>query len=81
MAGKHKDKFGNGFESYPNYDVPEEWIPVIDDALDRIFELHPDTVIHQIKEKFGGLRIYLNNDYLDDVWEIILDAEKKIESL
>ena len=75
---KYLDRFGNGFERWPVYGVPDHWIAPIDEALDRVFELAPQAVICQIKVKFGGLRIYLGgvpDDVADQVQEIIENVE------
>ena len=35
------------------------WAKLLDETLTKIEQIKPDAKIHQIKEKFGGLRIYL----------------------
>ena len=37
---------------------PEEWMEVVHTALLGLKKANPNFEIHQIKEKFGGLRIY-----------------------
>lgn len=62
-------------------DVGEGWYPVVEEASAAIEKLNQETPnleiqAHQIKEKFGGLRIYTN--YTNDaVEEIITAAENK----
>lgn len=45
-------------EEFP---VGKGWWPIIREALDLIRKIDPETKITQIKEKFGGLRIYLSH--------------------
>jgi hypothetical protein len=68
------------------------WYDIIWNALEKIERISKDTVeikISQIKEKFGGLRMYYNNDNIEilpyyirtnideDLKKIILEAERK----
>lgn len=70
---KYLDKFEN--QMWVSYDIRDSWIPIVDEALDKIFEVAPDTLILQIKEKFGELRIYTTNAMLAEPF--ILEAEIK----
>ena len=79
---KYVDRFGDGFETWARYDIPDEWIPIVDEALDRIFEIAPKTKIHQIKTKFGGLRLYLDphadtQSVYDQVSDIVRQTEER----
>ena len=73
---KYKKHFNNDFHDpeqfgYQVY-VPDEWLDYIDAALEamlawkgksnEIITLYEDFQIHQIKEKFGGLRFYFSAD-------------------
>ena len=59
------------------------WYPIIVDVDRRLAELDPNYVVHQVKEKFGGLRYYFeataNTDH--ETWEkmqrIVREAEAK----
>lgn len=53
------------------------WVPIVDAALRKI-EKHyaPYNEVFQIKEKFGGLRIYCDKDATDEINAIIQKAEK-----
>ena len=60
----------NLFEKYADYipagwygfdSIPDEWVPEIDELLQEMIKV-PDFEIHQIKEKFGGLRFYVKCD-------------------
>jgi len=37
------------------------WLPIIQKALEEINNINPNIEILQIKEKFGGLRLYVGN--------------------
>ena len=58
---KHGDMFAEWWGQW--FDVGEGWLPIVDAALSTIKwnvkeNNMPEVKIHQIKEKFGGLRIY-----------------------
>ncbi len=40
------------------YDCPEGWRAIVEPVLDKL-EAMPDVTIAQVKQKFGGLRIYV----------------------
>jgi hypothetical protein len=56
------------------------WYPLIYDTLDKIEEIvvrdELDIQVTEIKEKFGGLRIYLDG-YTDEIDKIVQDAEEQ----
>lgn len=57
-------------------EVSEGWHPIIIELDKQIAAIHPDYKIHQVKEKFGGLRYYTN--VVDaEVGKLIAEAEKK----
>lgn len=64
---------------------PADWMPIIDSLSARIeayLELHPeiDFRVDQVKEKFWGLRFYVN--VVDPVIDgYILDAEREVKKL
>jgi len=72
------------------FDCGEGWYPIIEEALDKMektiekmpkkerkhFQKHFE--IFQIKQKLGGLRIYVNI-YTNEIIEIIREAEEKAE--
>lgn len=60
------------------FEVAKGWQPIVEEAAQKIEALNTDVACVQVKEKFGGLRIY--TDYIiDEVVEIIREAEKKAE--
>lgn len=56
IVGKHPTFFRSEF----SFECGDGWHELIDKLLDTIAGLNPpdDFVIYQIKEKFGGLRVY-----------------------
>jgi|GEM_PF-2987537 len=43
---------------WPRIDVGDGWLPVVARLGDRLAGIDPGYVVHQVKEKFGGLRFY-----------------------
>jgi hypothetical protein len=73
----------NGFklESNPIVDsdffaVREGWFPLIKDLIVDLIELGWNKEICQVKEKFGGLRFYIN-DGTDEMFDRIHKAERE----
>lgn len=44
-----------------SWTVGNGWTPIVNKLLERLIELDPGVQIIQIKEKFGGLRVYCDN--------------------
>lgn len=42
-------------------EVGDGWWPIVEELGLAMFRLDPDLEIHQIKEKFGGLRFYYSS--------------------
>lgn len=61
--------------------VGDGWKPVVIEAVQQIRQLNPDVELIQIKEKFGGLRLYCSGDGNEQVREIIRDAERKCDTV
>lgn len=58
------------------YECGSGWNGLVDEAVEKIKAIKPDANFLQIKEKLGGLRIYLDH-YDDEVNDIIRSAERK----
>jgi len=70
------------------FDCEKGWYPIIEEAfnkMEKVIEKMPKKErkhfqkhfeIFQVKQKLGGLRIYVNI-YTDEIREIIREAEKK----
>jgi hypothetical protein len=56
--------------------VGRGWHPLIKQGWSKIYDLHPDIEINQVKEKFGGLRFYVGFT-TREVWDIIEEMEKE----
>lgn len=56
-----------------------EWHELVKDAHRQIVALHPDYVIHQIKEKHGELRYYCSVEHDPQVQAIIARAELQVQ--
>ncbi len=73
------------------FDCPDEWFPVIYELSEKITTYMNEKNIlieaSQVKEKFGGLRFYI--DYKSEVsneddfiiYEFISDAEAKVDEI
>lgn len=53
-------------EPYISFDACPGWIDVIWNCHRELVELLPDYKLHQVKEKFGGLRFYYTMDESHD---------------
>lgn len=68
--------------SFDAYEVPAEWMPIVSEIVDQIE--HAGATVFQVKEKFGGLRIYIddygmaNQVYID---QLIDAAEFRVGQL
>jgi len=54
--------------------VGDGWRPLVQQTIDRLRAVMPDIKIVQVKEKFGGLRIY-TDIYTPAIQQIIIEAE------
>lgn len=56
-------------------DVPAGWEHLVEQMHDEIVAIDPDYTVGQVKEKFGGLRFYIDvSDHVrdnDDMWSEI----------
>lgn len=63
---------------YKGLDVGEGWDNIIIDLNARLASLDPDYTVAQVKEKFGGLRYYIdyiNEDVRESAHLFIQEAE------
>ena len=58
-----------------SFDVGSGWHSLLKDLLVFIAERNPDTRVHQVKEKFGGLRFYVGQT-TEEIRAAINEAEK-----
>ena len=57
------------------FDVQVGWYPLIKNLIDQLIKLGWDKQVTQVKEKFGGLRFYINGGS-DEIYNKITEAEK-----
>ena len=57
------------------FDVQVGWYPLIKNLIDELIRLGWDKQVTQVKEKFGGLRFYINGGS-DEIYNKITEAEK-----
>ena len=57
------------------FDVQVGWYPLIKNLIDELITLGWDKQVTQVKEKFGGLRFYINGGS-DEIYNKITEAEK-----
>ena len=60
------------------------WYPLVTHIDAQLAQLDPEYELHQVKEKFGGLRYYAHTSSNDDetqsaFWALIDEAEKRSE--
>ena len=61
--------------------APAEWFPILVELDRDIAKLHPEYAVHQVKEKFGGLRYYTDHDGCPEVDDLIRKAEIAVDKL
>lgn len=74
LYGKHCQRFSTRF---PGFECGNGWAPLIDSTLNKMAAECPDARIVQIKEKVGGLRIYLEDKSNETVKELLRNAEER----
>lgn len=56
--------------------VGEGWAELINTVFNKVQTYTPGIIVHQVKEKFGGLRIYCD-PYVEDFENFLIEIEKK----
>ena len=57
------------------FEVDNGWLPLIKELIEDLIKLGWDKQVTQVKEKFGGLRFYINGGS-DEIYNKITEAEK-----
>jgi len=65
----------NYFKRDISFDINLGWLPLVINLHKSIFELDPNYELVQVKEKFGGLRYYVNT------YSMYTDIGKQIHQL
>lgn len=67
------------------FEIGEGWIPImrklcenVQAIIDTNPEKYKDFEFAQVKEKFGGLRVYCNRNF-DEIEELIEDAQREAD--
>lgn len=72
---KLKPHWYNGtLEPYRYAAIEEGWFQLVSDLVDDLEELWPDFKVVQIKEKFGGLRFYVETYKKDYVGQPVVES-------
>jgi len=86
LLTKYREQYPQLFETCFEVWLPQGWVPVIEKQLPVLEAIRVRTglpvQIAQIKEKFGGLRFYmesLDNSIYVEVHDIIDEMEKETE--
>jgi len=58
------------------FGVGSGWYPIIKDLIDGLIKLGWDKNVIQVKQKFGGLRFYIDEGS-DEMHKLIIEAERK----
>jgi len=58
------------------WEIEKGWEPIVEKAAAALKELDDSIELMQVKEKFGGLRMYTNS-YSDEVDAILREAEEE----
>lgn len=57
------------------FSIGKGWYPIVKKLIEDLIELGWDKQIIQVKEKFGGLRFYINDGSIE-IYDRISEAEK-----
>lgn len=69
-------KFERTINESTFFDVDEGWYPIIKELIDGLIKLGWNKNIVQVKEKFGGLRFYIDEGS-DEMYKLISDTENQ----
>jgi hypothetical protein len=81
VSGTHRQfvdlmvKHGVKYDTFMGY-VGEGWLPLIDELMTKIIALGWDKDLHQVKEKYAGLRFYIGSA-TEEIHDIISEYERK----
>lgn len=58
------------------FSVSPGWYPLIKELIEKLIAVGWDKKVTQVKEKFGGLRFYIQTGN-EQIWDIIQEYEEK----
>ena len=58
------------------FECGDGWVNLLDELFTKIKTLNEDFIIVQVKEKYGGLRVYTSSGS-DALYDLLDEAEKK----
>ncbi len=71
-----------GIERPPiGFDIHQGWHKPVFEALDKMIAAGWDKRLSQVKQKFGGLCIYVEHPVSDEVWQIIKQTEAIVNTM
>ena len=73
-------KYPKNFQSCFDFWISKGWESLVEKLIDDVIAIDPKIKIQQIKQKFGGLRFYVER-YNKDVDQLIEKAEIESESI
>lgn len=74
LLEKIVQRFPKGYGAYIG--VGPGWFPLIIELDARLAKIKPDYEVHQVKEKFGGLRYYIGTG-TEEMQNFIIEAEER----
>lgn len=78
MIPKRENNYsGNTSKTFCGDWCPVGWEDLVEKLHQDIYVIKPDYKIDQIKEKFGGLRYYIDTYDNDEIQRLIEEAEEK----
>ena len=73
------EKVGSYYPIAFGFECDDGWVDLLDELMEKLkeFDKLKSINIHQIKEKYGGLRFYTNYSYNEELYNIIKEFEEK----
>ena len=72
-----KEEFTDMYSQNFDFSIGVGWLPLVYNLSKAINEIEPEVRVLQVKEKFGGLRFYIDGYKDDKVYQLIKKAESE----
>lgn len=73
-----QERFPKNGRYWTGIDIGDGWMPIVIELDQKLIELYPDYKLAQVKEKFGGLRFYVEGiPWQSEGSKLIDEAEAK----